>query len=56
MWTRKVTGTSDEDRMEAEVSFYVPDRLLREQEGYMVDSIRNCRFCLAVHNNRQLRK
>ena len=46
-------ASDEEDCLEDEASFHVPDRLLREQEGKMADSVRNCRYRLRFCNNSQ---
>ena len=44
-------ASDKEDCLADEASFHIPDRLLREQEGKMADSVRNCRYCLCFCNN-----
>ena len=46
-------ASDEEDCLEDEASFHVPDGLLREQEGKMADSVRNCRYRLHFCNNSQ---
>ena len=44
-------ASDEEDYVEAEASFHIPDRLLREQEGKMADSVQNCKYRLHFCTN-----
>ena len=46
-------ASDEEDCLEDKASFHVPDRLLREQQGKMADSVRNCRYRLCFCKNSQ---
>ena len=46
-------ASDEEDCVEDEAFIYISDKLLREHEGKMADSVQNCRYHLRFYNNRQ---